>query len=513
MLKGIIAAAALCGILCAQPNYSTAAADVRNGHSEQAIPVLQQLVTQSPSDLKARNLLGIALMNAGRKEEARVQFEKALTMDPNFRPALKNLAVDEMALGRRAEAKRHFEKLLKDVPNDPVAHLYLGEIAFADRRYLLAVNHYEQSGGLHLKDPPVTLHFASSALESKQAAVAEGALQSLPASDAESQFKAGVLLSQANRFPAAARHFELARKGYADPYEAGFNLTLVYLNAGNYSAAIATGNELAREHPKAELYNLLARAYEASGQTQQAYDALRAATGLDPLDERNYVDLMSLCLAHENWDLSLEISTIALSHIPAAYRVRLQRGAVFAMMGRLDDAETEFFEAVRIAPQSAVSSVALALVEMQLKRPEKAVEMLRARRAKDRKDYLVNWFLAEALTQEESSTDEAIAALEDAVKLNPSVAGPRVLLGKLLVKRGEPDRAARQFEEALRLKPDDHTAAYPLAMIYRRAGNLKRAEELMAIAAKATSAADPSTPGAGSAAREDLVRIIREASK
>jgi Flp pilus assembly protein TadD len=99
------------------------------------------------------------------------------------------------------------------------------------------------------------------------------------------------------------------------------------------------------------------------------------------------------------------------------------------------------------------------------------------------------------------------------VKLNPSVAGPRVLLGKLLVKRGEPDRAARQFEEALRLKPDDHTAAYPLAMIYRRAGNLKRAEELMAIAAKATSAADPSTPGAGSAAREDLVRIIREASK
>jgi hypothetical protein len=39
MLKGIIAAVALGGILW-QPNYSTAAADVRNGHSEQAIPVL-----------------------------------------------------------------------------------------------------------------------------------------------------------------------------------------------------------------------------------------------------------------------------------------------------------------------------------------------------------------------------------------------------------------------------------------------------------------------------------------
>src|SRR5207244_9356791 len=103
------------------------------------------------------------------------------------------------------------------------------------------------------------------------------------------QFEAGVVLSKANRFEAAARHFELAKKGYPDPYEVGFNLTLVYVNAGNVPAAIEAGETLAREHPKAELYNLLARAYEASGRTQQAYDSLRTATQLDPMDERNYV--------------------------------------------------------------------------------------------------------------------------------------------------------------------------------------------------------------------------------
>src|SRR5437660_10836375 len=124
MPKGIIAALALCVVLSGQPNNSAAEADVRNGRPEQAIPVLQRILAQSPSDLKARNLLGIALMNAGRKEEARIQFEKVLTVDPGFRPALKNLAVDEMALGRQAQAKLHFEKLLKDVPKDPVAHLY-----------------------------------------------------------------------------------------------------------------------------------------------------------------------------------------------------------------------------------------------------------------------------------------------------------------------------------------------------------------------------------------------------
>ena len=134
-----------------------------------------------------------------------------------------------------------------------------------------------------------------------------------------------MLLSDAKRFDAAARHFELAQNGYPDPYKVGFNLTLVYVNGGNYPAAIETGERLARQYRKGELYNLLSRAYEASGKTQEAYDALRTATELDPQDENNYIDLMSLCVAHENWELSLEISEIALRYIPAAGRVHLLR--------------------------------------------------------------------------------------------------------------------------------------------------------------------------------------------
>ena len=101
MLKAMIVAVVLpAGLLHAQSDYVFASENVRNGRAEQAIPVLERLLAQSPSDLKSRNLLGIALMNVGRNEEARVQFEKALALDPGFHPALKNLAVDEMALGR-----------------------------------------------------------------------------------------------------------------------------------------------------------------------------------------------------------------------------------------------------------------------------------------------------------------------------------------------------------------------------------------------------------------------------
>ena len=442
-LEALAVALAWAGLLHAQSAYSAAAEDVRNGRAAQAVPVLERMLAQSPSDLKARNLLGIALMNLGRNREARVQFQKALAIDANFHAALKNLAVDEMAMGLKTEAKRDFQQLLKAVPDDPVALTYLGEMLFAAGSYAEAKPHYEQ----------------------------------------------------------------LAKLGYPDPYRAGFNLVLIYVNAGDYAAAVKAGESLARDHRVAELYNLLARAYEGAGRTQPAYDALRTAAQIDPRDERNYIDLMSLCLAHENWDLSLEISEIALRNIPDAHRVRMQRGAVLAMKGQMPEAENEFQAAARQAPDSSLPVVALSLVEMDSKKADKAAELLRARRTQNPDDYLVNWMLAEALVQSGDDGEEAMRALEAAVKLNPAIPAVHVLLGKLLVKRGDSGRAAREFEAALKLKPDDNTAAYQLAMICRKKGDLQRAQALMAIAQKATAAPESEVR------RRDLVKIIREASK
>jgi len=67
--------------------------------------------------LKARNLLGIALMTSGHREEATVQFKKALQVDPRFHPALKNLAINELAVGQNKDAKIHFEQAVKNRRN------------------------------------------------------------------------------------------------------------------------------------------------------------------------------------------------------------------------------------------------------------------------------------------------------------------------------------------------------------------------------------------------------------
>ena len=126
-----------------QSDYTAAASYVRQGRPEAAIPLLNKILSASSRDLKARNLLGIALMSSGHRGEANVQFKKALQVDPRFHPALKNLAINELAMGQNKSAKIHFEQAVKLAPKDGVVHFHLGQIYFNEERYAEAAGHFE----------------------------------------------------------------------------------------------------------------------------------------------------------------------------------------------------------------------------------------------------------------------------------------------------------------------------------------------------------------------------------
>ena len=389
--------------------YQTATSYVQQSRNDLAIPILQKLLASTPGDLRARNLLGIALMNSGRREEAAVQFRRAWELDATFYPALKNLALAELALGRRADSRAHFEQVLKLKPDDAASHLNLAEMDFADHRYTAAVSHYQRTGGLLLKD-------AQTALRAMRAGIA----------------------------------------------------------GGNPAASIEIGTQLGES---VEVLRLLAQAYEQSGDTQRAYDALRNASRLSPTDESIYLDLMALCVEHQTWDLAIQVAEAALSRLPQSFRIQVERGAVYALKGDVEAAERDFAKAVQLAPREVMPRVSLALAQVQLNRIPEAIAGLRACRAEHPKDYVVNWILGETLSQTEQAND-AIPFLAEAARLGPRESAPRVLLGKLYARRGDLQAAARELEAALKIQPDDVTAQYQLATVYRKSGNLKRADEL-----------------------------------
>jgi tetratricopeptide (TPR) repeat protein len=493
--------------------YEKALAYVRQGNFDQAVPLLEEILRATPDSFRARDLLGIALSSVGRKEEGNVQFRKALEIAPNFAPVLKNLALNELSTGQYNDAEIHFQQALKTNPQDPALHFGLGEVDFALKEYAQAISHYDQCGELYLKDPQSTLRYAESALKAKKPAAAVAALDRLtPEVDAKVHFEAGLLLAQAEQYQAAARHFQTAAAGYPDPYVLGYNLVLTYQKASDNARAIETGEQLlARGYRKAELYNLLAQSYEPEKRTKDAYNALRSAAEIEPRDENNYVDLVSLCVDHENYDLALEISNTGLAAIPQSYRLRLERGMVLALKGRLEDAERECELAAKSSPQESLPVVVLALIRFQMNKVPEAIQMLRERHRLNQNDYLSSWFLGDTLSRQRpelGSTEEkeAVLALEDAVRVNPNAGPALTLLGKLLVNRGDLDRAASAFERALQVDPEDTAAAYQLAFLCRKKGDTQRANELFAKVSQAkTEDGDQTT-------KKNLVRIIREGS-
>jgi tetratricopeptide (TPR) repeat protein len=512
-----------------QGSYEQALSLIKQQQIEQGIALLRKILEQSPDDLRAHNLIGIALTTSGKIEEANTHFQKAIMLNPKFYPALKNLAINEMRLNRIEEAKAHLTQALQIEPNDPVVHLALGEIHFQGKQFREAADHYDRSRDLPFNDPRMVLNYATSCLESNQPERASGLLEKLPAeADAVSRFEAGMIFARLGKYESAASQFEQARKGYPDPYEVAFNLTLAYVKSRDYKAAIRTSQEfLSLGQPgqpgqsgqpaqpgkiKADLYNLLSRAYEGNGQTVDAYNALRTATQLNPKDENNYLDLATLCVDHANYDLGLEIVNIGIKNIPQSGRLYFQRGTLLAMKGQSAEAGADFENASRLSPQQNLPYVARGLVLLESGQTAGAIELLRQRAVASPNDYLVLYILGEALNRSgptvgSTEESEAVSSLEKSVRINPDFAASRAVLGKLLLRRGEVDRAIAELEKALELDPKETSSLYQLALAHRRKGNLERAKELFAKVDQAK------TESREQFMKRTLLRLVREGSQ
>jgi Flp pilus assembly protein TadD len=457
--------------------YAQAEALVRQGQWDQGIDLLQQLLKAEPSNLKALNLLGIALTGKGDLVAADREFQRAVGVDPHFSPALKNLAINEYTQKKTVDAERHFAEALAAAPNDPVIHAYLGHIAYSHKEYQKAAEHLEKSGNL-MHDPAVVAELAESCLEVGQQ---QRALDVLSGVNQKSlaprqQFRIGLALARHDLYSQAAPYFQSVQAAYPDSYDAAFNLAICDVLSKQFSQAVTVLNAIAsRGHKTAELDNLLAEAFEGNQQHQDAINALREATQLDPKDENNYVDLATLCTNYDAYELGLQIIEVGLHYHPDSDRLIFQRGVLEAMTNHFDLAENDFQTASRLAPNKNLTYVAMGVSYMQTGHLPEAIQSLRGRLKQKPDDPILLYLLGDALIRSGTSPGdpnfaEAQSSLEKSVKLNPELAASRADLGKLYLKANRLEDARQQLERALAIDPKDKTALSQLAVVYRKTG-------------------------------------------
>lgn len=498
-------------------NYAQAEAYVRAKHWDEGISLLRPLLRSDPQNLKALNLLGIALTGKGELRNANQHFEHALQISPQFLPSLKNLGINEFTLREISAAERHLEEASKLAPDDLVVHAYLGEIAYSRHNYRAAANNLSRAGALLSEDQNVAAHLAVSCLKIGESPKALQVLDQVDANrlNPRDELELGLALASHDFFKEAIPYLKVLEQSYPDSYDLGFNLAICYIESKQFPQAIEMLRKLAdRGHNTSEVKNLMGEAYEGNKQTQEAIQALREATLLAPEDENNYLDLAALCMNHDAYDVGTDVINVGLHYHPQSDRLIFQRGLLHAMQNQFELAERDFQLASHVAPEKNFSYIGLSVSYIQTGNLQEAIRLLRRRTHEKPNDFMLQYLLGEALVRSgidpgDPSLKEAQAALEKSIRLNPEFASGHVVLAKTFLEQNRIQDAVGHLERARALDPKEEAVYAQLAIAYRRQGKPDLAKEMLTLLTALNEQERSQSRGRARLVREDPPQGVR----
>lgn len=325
--------------------------------------------------------------------------------------------------GDMANAMEQFEKAIARNPGDIAAHLNMGIVYGEAGRYDDALKEFGRV--IELDPARAAAHFNRGVVLMKQRNQAE----------AISAFEKALSLGER----ATALHYNLAVcYEYADGvrYGEGFNAGK---SIEHYKKVLdrEPGNAVVR-------YNL-GMVYLHTGDLGPAEDELRRATELDPEMADAFYQLGALLLKKKNYYgavknlLDAQRLDARLPLKGALVEAHGGLGRFYLDNGDYENARTNFEEALRLDPSRAAGHAMLGRAHRGAKRYAEALDCFYKARS-----------------------------LDAALPVNDDLAETYCLWGDQLVTEGLPRVAAGQYENALRLKPDDGVCCARLARIYRR---------------------------------------------
>ena len=307
-------------------------------------------------------------------------------------------------------------------------------------------------------------------------------------SNPEASLQTGIQLTQHGRFPEAIPYLLEARGRVSAPEEfaADFDLSLCYVGTGQFRKAIPILTALEKRLPRAaNVENMLAQAYIGAGEHKKAYDAVRRAAAIEPRNEQLYVLVADACTESRSYDLGLRVVDLGLRVLPKSSRLHYQRGIFLSQLERSELATKEFRLAEKYGSGAAIGSMGAAQAALLEGNMPQTIAVARQGLKNSPDNYILLAILGKALVRSGASPgqpqfSEALKVMEKAVASQPDHAGSQVTLGKLYLMAGRLDKAIAHLEKARQLDPKNTSVYSHLAIAYRRKGNLKKAQEMLA---------------------------------
>jgi cytochrome c-type biogenesis protein CcmH/NrfG len=392
---------------------------------------------------------GAVLSELGRDNEALDSFEKSLRISPKYVAALEGAS--EVAY--RSKDKRtgeYLTRLLRLEPGNSVAHAMMAAIEFENRNCPAAVEHFEK---------------ASALVKTNAAALSQWGQ---------------CLLALERPNPASEKLSESLKLSGQDQRTAYELALALHLNSRD-KEALPIALQLRQD---ASVMSLLGAIFAAQDRTADAVVAFRRAIELEPHKVENYIDLASLCLDHQSFDVAADVVNAGIANNPDSAELYTLRGAISAQTSDIERSAADFEHANRIKPDQSYADVGLSLLLRQENKVEEAISVVRWRIQRSPDDPTLNFLLADLLMRKADTPGgdtrkEARQLLQKVIKLKPEMAKAHAALGKLLLEAGDAQSAAKELKSALDRDPNDRVALNQYTLALRR---LDRREEANAAA-------------------------------
>ena len=415
------------------------------------------VLKRDPSNPRLWAARGVVLSELGRDHEAIDSFEKSLSISPKYVAALEGAS--EAAY--RSKDKRtidYLRRLLQLEPGNSVANGMMAAIEFENRHCGEAIKHFEK---------------ASTLVKSNTAALSQW----------------GECLLMMQQPGAASEKLSESLKLAGQDQRIAYELALaLHLNSRD-KEALSIALQLRQDAP---VMNLLGAIFAAQDRTADAIVAFRRAIELEPRKVENYIDLASLCLDHQSFDLAADVVNAGIANNPDSAELYTLRGAISAQTSDNDRSAADFEHANRIKPDQSYADVGLSLLLRQENQIDEAIAVVRGRIRRSPDDPTLNFLLADLLMRKPDAPGgdtrkEARQLLQKVIASKPAMAKAHSALGKLLLEAGDAQGAAKELKAALDLDPNDRVALNQYTLALRR---LDRREEANRVAQKLRAVLD-----------------------
>lgn len=444
------------------------------GQLDRARAALEQAAGRSPLSDRTRSLLAELFLRVGRADRA-----EAIMIAGGGDELQQQLVMAQLAIrdGRVTEGRQKLEALTKANPQWPRGWIALAQAYQAERQPEDAARALDKALGLARPDPSIRLACAQvylgMGMVNEAAALSDSLVEELGRNPAVQRLAARVDLLRGDYQSLESRLSILNEIG-GNRIEDWLIQAELAFRQGRYDECIA----LCSAKPEAAGMMLAAEAMIRKGQSEKAADELMRLIDTFPTYGQAYDRLVQVLLTIDTPDGALE--RLKRLKDPMPVYLELSRAAIWAQMGRYDDAVAAYKKLLGDENSNQLPGVQVALRQAlarcyQLKEDKKEELAQYDALAANEKTRVLGLLLRSDFFRRENEIDkaaESLATLSRATGDKEEDIALRRRIAERYLWMRRTDDAIAELNRALAVRPDIETLVLDKVLVYTGGGRL-----------------------------------------